>query len=137
MTLEINRCAKIDRASDQPAHPNTKRSTDHTHRPGFGKEQFLNVTVARAQCFHHADLTTPLQHRHANFVLARLGEFRKPFVDAMRSRGILVRDRNSDPGCEGCVRITVGTNEQTDRLLRELRSGLESIGWRKPTEVSQ
>jgi len=84
-----------------------------------------------------ASLGIPYWPSQANFVLARFGEFRKPFVDAMRSRGILVRDRNSDPGCESCVRITVGTNEQTDRLLRELRSALESIGWRKPTEVSQ
>jgi histidinol-phosphate aminotransferase len=84
-----------------------------------------------------ASLGIPYWPSQANFVLARFGEFRKPFVDAMRSRGILVRDRNGDPGCEGCVRITVGTNEQTDRLLRELRSALESIGWRKPTEVSQ
>lgn len=70
----------------------------------------------------------------ANFVLARFGEFRKPFVDAMRARGILVRDRNSDPGCEGCVRITVGTNDQTDRLLRELRASLDAIGW-KPSSA--
>jgi histidinol-phosphate aminotransferase len=66
----------------------------------------------------------------ANFVLARFGEYRTPFIDAMRVRGILVRDRNSDPGCEGCVRITVGTNDQTDRLLRELRASLEAIGWK-------
>jgi histidinol-phosphate aminotransferase len=70
----------------------------------------------------------------ANFVLARFGEFRKPFVDSMRARGILVRDRHSDPGCEGCVRITVGTNEQTDRLLRELRAALEAIEW-KPSSA--
>ena len=75
----------------------------------------------------------------ANFVLAKFGEFRKPFVEAMRSRGILVRDRNSDPGCEGCVRITVGTLEQTDRLLTELRAALDAIGWRKSSsaEVSR
>lgn len=56
----------------------------------------------------------------ANFVLARFGELRVPFVAEMRRRGILVRDRNSDPGCEGCVRITLGTDLQTDRLLREM-----------------
>lgn len=71
---------------------------------------------------------------HANFVLARFGEFRKSFVEAMRARGILVRDRNSDPGCEGCVRITVGTNDQTDRLLRDLHASLDSIGW-KPSSA--
>jgi histidinol-phosphate aminotransferase len=65
----------------------------------------------------------------ANFVLARFGEFRQPFVAEMRARGILVRDRNSDPGCAGCVRITLGTDEQTSRLLREMREALATIGW--------
>ena len=75
----------------------------------------------------------------ANFVLAKFGEFRKPFVEAMRERGILVRDRNNDPGCEGCVRITVGTLEQTDRLLTEMRAALDAIGWRNSSsaEVSR
>lgn len=77
----------------------------------------------------------PYWNSQANFVLARFGEFRRPFVEAMRSRGILVRDRNSDPGCEGCVRITVGTDEQTDRLLAEMRSALDAIGWRKPNSA--
>ncbi len=74
----------------------------------------------------------------ANFVLARFGEFREQFVKAMRARGILVRDRNSDLGCEGCVRITVGTNEQTDRLVRELRAALQAIGWNfRSTEAAR
>jgi histidinol-phosphate aminotransferase len=33
-----------------------------------------------------------------------------------------VRDRSSDPGCDGCVRITVGTDEQMDRLIPALRA---------------
>jgi histidinol-phosphate aminotransferase len=63
----------------------------------------------------------------ANFVLTRLGDVRVEFVQAMRKRGILVRDRNSDPGCAGCVRITIGTREQMDRLLVALRETLEEI----------
>jgi len=39
----------------------------------------------------------------------------------MRQRGILVRDRSADPGCDGCVRITLGTTQQTDRLLTTFR----------------
>jgi histidinol-phosphate aminotransferase len=64
---------------------------------------------------------------HANFVLTRMGDLRVEFVQAMRKRGILVRDRNSDPGCAGCVRITIGTREQMDRLLVALRETLEEI----------
>ena len=38
----------------------------------------------------------------------------------MRQRGILVRDRSTDPGCEGCVRITIGSDAQTTRLIDAL-----------------
>jgi histidinol-phosphate aminotransferase len=50
------------------------------------------------------------------------------FIAAMRERGILVRDRSSDPGCEGCVRITVGSAEHNERLLRALGEVLEQKG---------
>jgi histidinol-phosphate aminotransferase len=57
----------------------------------------------------------------ANFLLLRVGPRHRDFVAAMRERGILVRDRSSDPGCDGCVRITIGTANQMDRLLPALR----------------
>ncbi len=53
----------------------------------------------------------------ANFLLLRVGERHREFVSAMRQRGILVRDRSADPGCGGCVRITIGTRTQTDQLI--------------------
>jgi histidinol-phosphate aminotransferase len=58
---------------------------------------------------------------HANFLLVRIGAKHHQFVMAMRQRGILVRDRSADPGCEGCVRITIGNDVQTSRLLGALR----------------
>jgi histidinol-phosphate aminotransferase len=64
----------------------------------------------------------------ANFVLASIGERRKELVESMRQRGILLRDRSSDPGCYGCVRITVGPPAQMDRLLEALREVLPQIG---------
>jgi histidinol-phosphate/aromatic aminotransferase/cobyric acid decarboxylase-like protein len=47
----------------------------------------------------------------------------------MRQRGILVRDRNRDPGCTGCVRITIGTDVQTDVAIRAVAEVLTEIGW--------
>jgi histidinol-phosphate aminotransferase len=58
---------------------------------------------------------------HANFLLLKIGERHREFVAAMRQLGILVRDRSADPGCDGCVRITIGTTEQTERLIAALR----------------
>ncbi len=71
----------------------------------------------------------------ANFVLAYFGEMRKEFVAAMKSHGILVRDRNSDPGCAGCVRITAGTDVQMDIVIEALRRSVEEI--RAKAEVAR
>ncbi|KAL8969137.1 MAG: hypothetical protein Q9183_002141 [Haloplaca sp. 2 TL-2023] len=41
------------------------------------------------------------------------------------SRGVVVRFRGKEVGCEGCLRMTVGTAEEVDRLLAEIRSLLQ------------
>ncbi|KAL1921811.1 uncharacterized protein VTP21DRAFT_10453 [Calcarisporiella thermophila] len=43
------------------------------------------------------------------------------------TRGVVVRFRGNDPGCEACLRITVGTVEENDILLNELRKALANI----------
>jgi histidinol-phosphate aminotransferase len=58
-----------------------------------------------------------------------IGSKHKDFVDAMRRQGVLVRDRSSDPGCDGCVRITLGTTEHTERGLIALQNALKEIQW--------
>jgi len=63
---------------------------------------------------------------HANFVLARVGSA-GAFVESMRRRGILVRDRSSDHGCEGCVRITLGLRAHADRLFAALQETCEEL----------
>ncbi len=63
----------------------------------------------------------------ANFVLVGIGERHDAFVRGMRERGILVRDRSRDPGCDGCVRISVGSNAQTERLIVALREAIRAI----------
>lgn len=70
----------------------------------------------------------------ANFVLARIGARHAEFVAQMRKRGILVRDRSSDAGCNGCVRITVGAAEHTDDLLQALPKVLKAIDWVPPEQ---
>jgi histidinol-phosphate aminotransferase len=54
----------------------------------------------------------------ANFVLGRFGSRAIEVRDRLRDQAILVRDRSYEAA--GCVRITVGTREQTRRLLAAL-----------------
>jgi histidinol-phosphate aminotransferase len=73
---------------------------------------------------------------HANFVLVRIGPKYRDFIQALQQRGILVRDRNSDAGCAGCVRITIGTREHTDVLLAAMTSVLCEVGVTRKREIS-
>ena len=56
----------------------------------------------------------------ANFVLVEVDEPRTIY-DRLIGAGIIVRDRSRIKGCEGCLRITIGTPEENDRLLETLK----------------
>jgi histidinol-phosphate aminotransferase len=69
----------------------------------------------------------------ANFILVEIGAKHLEFVRLMRASGVLVRDRSSDPGCDGRVRITLGTRgqmqlaaEALNQTMAALRSGEEA-----------
>jgi histidinol-phosphate aminotransferase len=57
----------------------------------------------------------------ANFLLIKIKEARKVY-ELLLDNGIVVRDRSSAPGCADCLRITVGTKEQNEKLLDTLSS---------------
>ena len=63
----------------------------------------------------------------ANFVLVDIGEKHREFVRLMSAGGVLVRDRSNDPGCDGCVRITIGTREQMGAAVEVLRKTMSEI----------
>lgn len=77
-------------------------------------------------------LGVPHWPSEANFILVRIGQRHAEFVTAMRRRGVLTRDRSSDEDCDGCVRITVGTCEQTAEALNAIEESLREIDWEKP-----
>jgi histidinol-phosphate aminotransferase len=71
----------------------------------------------------------------ANFVLVRIGEKHAEFVQALRERGILVRDRHTDPECEGCVRLTVGSGEHTRALICALHDVVDKLRLQPEVQV--
>jgi histidinol-phosphate aminotransferase len=56
----------------------------------------------------------------ANFVLVRIGPRSGAVTAALAARGIFVRDRSRDAGCDGCIRITAGVVDHTARCLAAL-----------------
>jgi histidinol-phosphate aminotransferase len=63
----------------------------------------------------------------ANFILVDIGHRHAEFVRLMRDAGVLVRDRSSDPGCDGRVRITIGTREQMRQAIVALNDSLAAL----------
>jgi histidinol-phosphate aminotransferase len=77
------------------------------------------------------ELGVPFFPSHANFVLMNIGPKHKELVQAMRANGVLLRDRSTDPGCDGFVRITIGVEEHVTQGLAALKACLKEIGWKK------
>lgn len=100
----------------------------------LGDAQYVDAYVREVQAGRAlleeelGKLGIPYWPSRANFVLMRLGDVNSTFIRRMREQGILVRDRSRDPGCEACVRITLGSLEHTKSLLPILRATLEEIG---------
>ena len=77
------------------------------------------------------ELGVPFFPSHANFVLMKIGPKHKELVQAMRAHGVLLRDRSTDPGCDGFVRITIGVEEHVTLGLAALKVCLDEIGWKQ------
>jgi histidinol-phosphate aminotransferase len=53
----------------------------------------------------------------ANFVLVCAGARTPALVDGAAARGVYIRDRSTEPGCAGCIRIGTGMIEHTAKCI--------------------
>ncbi len=88
------------------------RSTERYAQEVRRSKRELETALARLGVSHYRGA--------ANFVLADFGRRAPALLGALRRRGILLRDRRSDFGRVGYVRITAGTREQTRRLVEAI-----------------
>jgi histidinol dehydrogenase len=57
---------------------------------------------------------------NANFLLVRFRTDATAIYEQLRARGIVVRNRTTQPGCAGCLRLTVGTAAENELLVQAL-----------------
>jgi histidinol-phosphate aminotransferase len=60
----------------------------------------------------------------ANFVLVRVGSRIDEVIAGAKARGVYLRDRSTEPGCEGCLRIATGVVEHTKRGIAAIEEVL-------------
>lgn len=68
----------------------------------------------------------------ANFLLLRINEGDNKLANKLYHKlatesGVVVRFRGSELGCDGCLRITIGTPEENDILIREFTKQLNAL----------
>ncbi|MCC5919395.1 MAG: histidinol-phosphate transaminase [Cyclobacteriaceae bacterium] len=63
---------------------------------------------------------------HANFLLVQVSEADKLCI-LLREKGVIIRNRSKEVHCEGCVRITIGTEYENNILMREMKALAEVL----------
>lgn len=55
-----------------------------------------------------------------NFVLLKVTKPRQAF-EYLQGKGVIVRDRSKERGCDGCLRITIGTTTENATVVQALK----------------
>jgi histidinol-phosphate aminotransferase len=56
----------------------------------------------------------------ANFILIKVDDANKRY-DELIAKGIVIRNRTTQPLCENCLRLTIGTEEENEKLIEALK----------------
>jgi histidinol-phosphate aminotransferase len=57
----------------------------------------------------------------ANFILIKVDDANKRYKELI-GKGIVIRNRTTQPLCDNCLRLTIGTAEENNKLIRALKS---------------
>ncbi len=66
------------------------------------------------------DFVSKIYPSDANFVLAKVDDATKRY-NQLIEKGIVIRNRTMQPGCENCLRFTVGTKVENEALIKALK----------------
>ena len=96
-------------------------AADREYRAWYVRQAAESRALLRDACERLGLQTWP---GTANFLLVRVGDRVRDIVAALAARGVLVRDRSHERGCEQCIRITAGLVEDTRRAIAALEEVL-------------
>ncbi|HUH28136.1 histidinol-phosphate transaminase [Gelidibacter sp.] len=71
------------------------------------------------KALEEVDFVTKVYPSDANFVMVKVDDANKRYQQLIEN-GIVIRNRTTQPLCENCLRLTVGTKEENQRLVENL-----------------
>jgi histidinol-phosphate aminotransferase len=87
--------------------------------------QIAEIKAQRAEvieALERSDAIEKVFPSDANFVLVRTAGDPRALYEKLIDQGIIVRDRSRIRGCEGCLRITIGTPEENEKLIKVIQN---------------
>lgn len=83
-------------------------------------QSILKERDALERTLSEIDFIFKIYPSDTNFVLAKVDDATKRY-DQLIEKGIVVRNRTTQPGCANCLRFTVGTPEENEKLISILK----------------
>ncbi|GAA4969453.1 histidinol-phosphate transaminase [Algibacter aquimarinus] len=84
-------------------------------------EAILQEREALVKELKFVDYISKIYPSDANFILVKVDDATKRYNQLIK-KGIVIRNRTTQPGCENCLRFTVGTPEENKILIDTLKS---------------
>ncbi len=82
-------------------------------------QDILKERILLMEALKNITFVSKIYPSDANFILAKVDDANKRY-NQLVEKGIVIRNRTTQVGCENCLRFTVGTSEENGRLIKTL-----------------
>ncbi len=97
-----------------------QKAFENLSQRNLAKNQIADILKEREVLineFQNLSFVSKIYPSDANFVLIKVDNANKRY-DQLINKGIVIRNRTTQYGCENCLRITVGTHIENKRLIK-------------------
>ena len=101
-----------------------QRALDRLAYPKKIKEEIISIIVQREQLLkvlNEVNFVSKIYPTEANFILIKVDNANQRY-DELIAKGIVIRNRTTQPLCENTLRLTIGTEEENQKLIAALKS---------------
>lgn len=95
------------------------KALDQDEQLKFMIEEIIQERQMLEQALPTLPIVEKVYTSDANFILVKVKEANRLYTYLL-DRGIVTRNRSSLPGCEGCLRISVGTTDENQQLYQAI-----------------
>lgn len=96
------------------------KAFEHLDLVNFNIDKIREERELLMEELRHAPTVETVYRSDANFILFRI-ENAYEIYQKLAKKGVIIRYRGNEPGCENCLRVTVGLPDENDRFLKALK----------------